>query len=256
MPLHILLEIAIDSEADARSAASAGADRLELCSDLAHHGFTPTLDLIRAAARIPSITTVAMIRPASAGNASFIHSRDEWSMLVSQASAALAAGAGGLVFGCLTSAREVDESRVRELVRLAAQSSPPRDTVFHRAFDLTPDPLISAQQLADLGVTRILTSGLSAARTAADLGAPVPPPPPSSSPWQQGGDSWDRRVERLATLIRTVGTRIQILPGGGLRASNAAELIARTNCTQLHSSARAPPGTFSPEQVLALRAAI
>jgi len=254
MPLHILLEIAIDSEADARSAASAGADRLELCSDLAHHGFTPTLDLIRAAARIPSITTVAMIRPASAGNASFIHSRDEWSMLVSQASAALAAGAGGLVFGCLTSAREVDESRVRELVRLAAQSSPPRDTVFHRAFDLTLDPLISAQQLADLGVTRVLTSGLSAATTAADLGTPAPPP--SFSAWQRAGDSWDRRVERLATLIRTVGTRIQILPGGGLRASNAAELIARTNCTQLHSSARAPPGTFSPEQVLALRAAI
>ena len=250
----ILLEIAVDSEADARSAASAGANRLELCSDLAHHGFTPSLDLIRAAARIPNITTVAMIRPASVSNSFFNYPRDEWSTFMSEAHAALDAGAGGLVFGCLTPALEIDKARVRELVNLAAHATPPRETVFHRAFDLTPDPLASAQQLADLGVTRILTSGLSAARTAADLGSPAPPP--SSSPWHRAGDSWDRRLERLATLIRAVGTRIQILPGGGLRASNAAELIARTGCTQVHSSARASTGPFSAEQVLALRAAI
>ena len=41
----------------------------------------------------------------------------------------------------------------------AARQAGVRENVFHRAFDVTPDPHEALLTLIDLGVTRILTSG-------------------------------------------------------------------------------------------------
>src|SRR5262249_60596312 len=64
-------------------------------------------------------------------------------------------GADGVAFGVLTADGRVDRERCREVVRQAAG----REVVFHRAFDVTPDPVAALEELVDLGVRRVLTSG-------------------------------------------------------------------------------------------------
>jgi copper homeostasis protein len=254
---RITLEIAVDCAADAAAAVAAGADRLELCSDLAGHGYTPDVELVRAAARITGASTVAMVRPrgmgpGAAGAAGFVYGREEWSLVMTEAERLLATGAGGVVFGALDPDGSLNRDQVRQMVVLAAG----RETVFHRAIDLTLDPIRSAQQLADLGVTRVLTSGMSLAGTAGDLNAACGSMTANSAAaWQTGGDAWPRRLERITEMVRVVAGRIQVLPGGGIRAANAAEVLKATGCSQVHSSGRIG-GKFDAAAVAGLRASI
>lgn len=254
---RILLEIAVESVADAAAAAEAGADRLELCSDLSHHGFTPSPELVRFAAGMSNVRTVAMIRPRwlapeAGGVEGFVYGPEDWAQEMDEAERVLEAGAGGLVFGALDPDGSLNRQQVEQLVSLAAG----RETVFHRAIDLTADPACAAEQLADLGVTRVLTSGMSLEATARDLGAATARPAAAGrSAWQTGGDGWTRRLERIGGLVRAVGERIEVLPGGGIRADNAAELVRRTGCTQVHSSGRTG-GRFDAAAIAQLRASI
>jgi copper homeostasis protein len=45
-------------------------------------------------------------------------------------------------------------------------------------------------------------------------------------------------VELLRELVRAADERIVIMPGSGVRASNIAELAARTGAVEFHTSAR------------------
>lgn len=250
-PARVVLEIAVDNVGDALAAADAGADRLELCADLSRHGLTASRKLVaEVVAAIPAhVRTVAMVRPAPG---SCVHDAARWQTAISDAAAALDAGAGGVVFGCLTADGRIDDDRVRQLVKLAAT----KETVFHRAFDLLPDPVEELSRLADLGVTRVLTSGMSAGRTAHDLGE-VPPPWTDQGPWHIGGDDWPRRYRRIAQLVAAAGSRIEALVGGGVRTTNVRALVDATGCRQVHSSARTGPGgTLSAGEIRGLVASI
>jgi copper homeostasis protein len=88
----------------------------------------------------------------------------------------------------------------------------PRQAVFHRAFDVVPDPLLALDQLIDLGIHRIMTSGQEAT---ALQGIPL-----------------------IAALVQHAQTRIEILPAGGIRADHVRELLAQTGCDQVHASLR------------------
>lgn len=84
--------------------------------------------------------------------------------------------------------------------------------VFHRAIDVTPDIDAAVQMLIDLGVDRVLTSGQKAkALNGADV---------------------------IAELQEIYGDRIQILPGSGINAGNAAKILEKTGVNQLHASCR------------------
>lgn len=241
---RVLVEIAVDSVADALAAVEAGADRLELCAALREHGLTPARDLVAAVAG--RVRTVAMARPAPGS----VHDGASWQRTLDDARAVIDAGAGGVVFGCLTPRGAIDRPRVEQLVDLARGAG--RETVFHRAIDLAADPLAALRELADLGVSRVLTSGLSGPRTARDLaerGADWPRDPA----WNEGGDDWPRRFQRLAALVGAAQGRIDVLVGGGVRAGNAREIVGQTGCTQLHSSARVgSDAAFSAAEARAL----
>lgn len=248
-----LLEIAVDTLEDAIAAEAAGADRLELVADLHTNGLTPPTALLRdvlAAVRIP---VVAMVRPHPGP---FTHDAAAWRHYLRDAEALLAAGAHGIVFGSTAADGSPNETHVRELVRLAASHSTPvavRETIVHRAFDLSPDPLGALTLLADCGITRILTAGQSPAHAAAALG--LAPPAPS--------ESFEARLHRLHALVArardqsTSSERPQILICGGVRSGNAVEILSRTHAVQLHSAARlGTPPMFSREECVKLRAAI
>lgn len=201
----MLIEACCGSADDVIQAARGGADRVELNSALFLGGLTPTPGCLEAARARVTLPIMAMLRPREGG---FCYTAAEFDTMLRDGRHLLAAGADGLVFGCLHADGSVDEARTRELVALAEG----RDTVFHRAIDVVPDWKRALDALIRLGVTRVLTSGQS---PAAFYGAAV-----------------------IAEMRRFAGNAIEILPGAGITLQNARQLAEMTGCTQLHLSHR------------------
>jgi copper homeostasis protein len=199
----LLLEICTASAEDCLLAEQGGADRVELNSALMLGGLTPSLGNVREARSVTRIPIIAMVRPRAAG---FCYSASEFKVMQRDAEIALAEGIAGIAFGILTSEGAIDVDRCRALIKLAAG----RDTVFHRAFDVTPNPLEAIDQLADLGVTRIMTSGQEA--------------------------SAYNGIENIARFIKHATGRISILPAGGINRFTVADVVSRTGCDQIHAS--------------------
>jgi len=201
---RVLLEICCGSIDDAIEAEKGGADRVELCSALFLGGLTPSLGTIQEAKRRLKIPIMVMVRPRGGG---FAYTEAEMASMERDTEAAVENGADGVVFGILQSDGNVDIPRCRRIRRLIGE----REAVFHRAFDVTPDPFEALEQLVDLGITRVLTSGQK--------------------------ESVPEGVELINKLIERAHGRIEILPGGGIQALNLKEMIERIGCGQVHLTA-------------------
>ena len=64
---NILLEVCCGSADDVIEAYQAGADRVELNSDLFHGGLTPTVGTLRVVKRETDIPVMTMVRPREGG---------------------------------------------------------------------------------------------------------------------------------------------------------------------------------------------
>ena len=136
-------------------AVGVGADRIELCAAPEVGGLTPGAGLLEGAisAAAGRLDVVALVRPRVGGFA--LRGPGELEALVRDVRAARAAGASGIAVGVLGRDGELDEGAMRELVS-ASEGMP---VTLHRAIDLTPDPVDTLEKAADLGVSRVLTSG-------------------------------------------------------------------------------------------------
>jgi copper homeostasis protein len=199
----ITLEICTASVEDCVRAERGGADRVELNCALMLGGLTPSLGALRGSRAAVRLPIIAMIRPRPAG---FCYSRAEFTVMQRDAELALGEKADGIAFGILTAAGAVDTRRCREMVKLAAG----RQAVFHRAFDVVLDSLRALEQLIDLGLTRVMTSGQEA--------------------------SAYNGAAQIAEYIRRAAGRIEILPAGGINRFTVADVIKRTGCDQVHAS--------------------
>jgi copper homeostasis protein len=198
-----LLEVAVASLDDAVVAAENGAHRLELNSALELGGLTPSLGLLKEVSQAVHLPVIVMLRPRAGG---FVYSAAEFKTLQHDCDLALSNGAAGLAFGFLQPDHRMDLDRCRQVIRQVGKAQ----TVFHRAFDLVADSAAALDQLLDLGVTRVLTSG----------GAP---------------DALEGAAA-ISNLIQHAGERIEILPGGGIRADNVLDILRATGCKQVHGS--------------------
>jgi copper homeostasis protein len=211
----ILLEICCGSAEDAIEAAAGGADRVELCSALFLGGLTPSLGSLREVKQRTQIPVIAMNRPRQAG---FRYSATEFAVMERDAELLLEHNADGIVFGILNADGSVDSGRTRALRKRIG----PRTAVFHRAFDVTPDPFRALEELIDLGIDRVLTSGQ---KNGAPEGAAL-----------------------IKQLIERAAGRIEVLPGAGITLENVGQLIDETKCTQVHLTAfaeRQDPSTLA-----------
>jgi copper homeostasis protein len=202
-PNTVQLEICAASAQDCLCAQEGGADRVELNSALMLGGLTPSLGCLREALAITQIPIIAMVRPRPGG---FCYSKTEFNSMLRDAELMLAEGVAGIAFGILTEQGNVDRARSQLLLKLVGQ----RQAVFHRAFDVTPDPLAALEELIDLGVTRVMTSGQEAS---AYNGIPT-----------------------IARFIQHASGRISILPAGGINRFTVADVVSRTGCDQIHAS--------------------
>ena len=128
----VLLEVIATTVGDAKAAARAGADRLELVTAISEGGLTPGIGLIEAVVAAVPIPVNVIVRPHSR---SFVYDADDLRVIERDVRAAVAAGANGVVFGALDARGDVD---LDALARIAAAANG-RDLTFHRAFDVSRD---------------------------------------------------------------------------------------------------------------------
>lgn len=203
-----IVEICCGSYGDAMQAAAGGAKRIELNSALMLGGLTPTETTLRMVKEGSELQVIAMVRPRGAG---FCYTDEEYRVMERECRQLLAAGADGIAFGCLTADRMPEREKNRRLLELIKEKG--KTAVFHRAFDCTSQPLAAIEMLIEMGVDRVLTSGLQ--------------------------EKAMEGKEMLRRLQKDYGDRIQILAGSGIHAGNAAELMGYTKIFQVHSSCKA-----------------
>ena len=148
----MIKEACVESFEKALEAQNNGADRIELCENLSVGGTTPSYGTVKICLEKLNIPIFPMIR-ARGGN--FVYSKDEIEIMKEDIKVFKDLGVKGLVLGCLTSDNKIDLELTKTLVNLAY----PMEITFHKAIDEISNPLDYIDDLVDIGIKRILTSG-------------------------------------------------------------------------------------------------
>lgn len=224
MSARVTLEIAAGSLASALAAQEGGADRVELCENLAEGGCTPSHGTLAAARDRLRIPLYVLIRPRGGD---FVYDEAEREVMLRDVEHCVGLGCDGVVIGALDPRGEVDVATCAAL-RAAAG---PLATTFHRAIDVAPDPLRALEAAITLGCGRVLTSGGQA-------GAP-------------------EGAAGIAALAARAAGRITVMAGAGIDAGNVAALLRQAGVTEVHASARTwrHPGNLQRSGLAGLDAA-
>lgn len=178
-------------------------DRIELCQNLEQGGMTPSPGLIDYALAY-GIETHVLIRPRPGG---FRYNKDEQEIMLRDILESKNQGAHGVVIGVLNDFGMIDEKSITLMVEKAGGM----DVTFHRAFDDTFEFEKSIDLLVNLGVKRILSSGL--------------------------GSNVELGMENLKAMVKYANGRIEIMPGGGINQNNIRKIISEVKPNAIHFSA-------------------
>ena len=203
--MSFLIEIATSDFATTKSAVEGGADRIELCANLAEGGTTPSYGLIMQCREAFDVLIYPIIRPRGGD---FLYTSEEFEIILHDVKLCKQLGCDGVVIGLLNTDGSIDKKRTSSLVEIAY----PMGVTFHRAFDRCKDPFEALEQLIEAGCERILTSG--------------------QQPSAPDG------IDLIAQLNTKANHRIIIMPGSGVRKENIKMLADKTGCTEFHSSLR------------------
>ncbi len=200
----ITMEVCCYNLESAIYAEAAGADRIELCANRHQGGTTSSYGMLEVVRKIVEIPIFSMIRPRGGD---FLYSKEELEVMLHDIQMAKELGMEGVVIGVLRKDGQVDievMSRLIEVVR-------PMEVTFHRAFDLTPDPVKSLEDLKSLGVDRLLTSGH---RSSAFEG-----------------------MEVIRSLVESSQGKLLVMPGAGITEENVVQILLHTGAKEFHVSA-------------------
>ncbi len=203
--IKFIIEIATSDFTTTRSAVEGGADRVELCANLAEGGTTPSFATIKKCREAFPVLLYPIIRPRGGD---FLYTKDEFDIMRQDVRLCKQLGCDGIVTGLLNMDGSIDLARTEELIELAY----PLGVTFHRAFDRCRDPFEALEKLMEIGCERILTSG--------------------QQPSVTDG------IDLVTELNRIADQRIIIMPGSGVRKENIQMLAVKTGCREFHSSLR------------------
>ena len=202
---YMIIEVCAYSLESCINAQAGGAGRIELCGGLGEGGTTPSAGLIELVREHVQIPLFVMIRPRGGD---FVYDVFEEEIMKKDIALAKKLGADGVVLGILHADGQVNIERTKEMVEFAH----PMKVTFHRAFDLTPNPIKALKAVIETGAERILTSGQK----------------PSAI----------EGIELLRQLAKEAGNAIEIMAGGGVNHHNAVAL-AEAGVHALHLTAKA-----------------
>lgn len=219
----IPVEICVEDIAGVRAGFAAGAQRVELCSNLEVGGLTPPAAQVLEALQVqqeiaPQGTVMVLVRP-RAGD--FVYSEAEIMQTCEQIAEILdlynalrvrnatcntvspvpAAAHSpqskanlGFVVGAVTNSGKLDNAALKRF-RAAAGDKP---LTFHRAFDTLTDQFTALEELISLGYQRVLTTG---------------------------GDKTRAQPARLRALVQAAAGKLGIIASGGLRSYNLEQIV-------------------------------
>lgn len=200
-----LLEICAGSMNSALAAQEGGADRIELCDNMAVGGTTTSYGMISTCKKLLQIPVFPIIRPRGGD---FLYSVEEFEVMKQDVITCSELGCEGVVFGILQNDGSIDMKRCSELITLAK----PMQVTFHRAFDHCNDLKKGLEDVISLGCDRVLSSGGEI--YAAD------------------------GIKMLKDLVQKAENRISIMPGSGITHKNLLRLIRETGACEFHSTAK------------------
>lgn len=244
IPVPVLREFCAENLTHVAAALEAGAERIELCDNLAVGGTTPSAGVIWKAceaAHAEGARVMCMVRPRGGD---FCYDLDELQATEADISVALDLGADGIVLGCLApcdaesyvASREVaiaagdlpgagyaggfaiDYAALDRLCSAARAAASGRqdalDITFHMAFDALPDEAQdeALELLPTFGVTRVLSHGGAA------------------------GTRIEDNLDRLRALIERAPDGLTVLPGAGITHGNADAVARSTGAWELHGT--------------------
>ena len=200
-----ILEVCADSVESSIAADQAGADRLELCSNLMIGGTTPGSCLFNAVRKYCDIKIHVLIRPRYGD---FCYTDYEYEVMKEEVKLFRDMGADGLVIGILKPDGNLDIERMEGLME-SAKGIP---FTLHRAFDMCADPFRALEEAKLLGFKTILTSGQ-----------------------QNKCSEGQELIQRLVELSKG---DLDILVGGGVDAGVIQQLAPFTKASAYHMSGK------------------
>jgi copper homeostasis protein len=214
--VRMLVEVCANSLESALNAEHAGADRIELCSELGVGGVTPSHGLIALVKEKLKIPIHVLIRPRSGH---FTYSDTEFEVMKADIAFCKSIGVAGIVSGILNTDATLDIERTKTFVEIIK----PLHFTFHRAFDWIPNSETALKQLGAMGVATILTSGK---QLTAELGLV------NLKKWQQH-------------------TSMTIMAGAGINPDNAAR-FKEEGLRAIHLSGTGFVNTISTENKIGM----
>lgn len=200
-----LIEGCVDSLASAIAADRGGADRLELCANLAIGGTTPSRALFRQVKAGCRAKVNVLIRPRFGD---FLYDDAELEQMAEEISAFRDLGANGVVIGVLTPQGQLNKAAMAGLMAHAGGM----EVTLHRAFDMARDPVETLEEAVELGCRTILTSG-------------------------QAQDALTG-ANTLAELLKRADGRIDVMAGSGVRKDNIRAIYEKTGIRVFHTTGR------------------
>lgn len=199
------LEICVGSWESAMAAQMGGADRIELCDNLAEGGTTPSYGMLLQCKKSLQIPFFPIIRPRGGD---FMFSAEEFEIMKEDVAISKELGCQGIVIGILRKDGNIDSERCAQLIDIAGGL----EITFHRAFDRCSDLERGLEDIIQLGCHRVLTSG---AKENAFEGLAV-----------------------LKSLVIQAGSRISIMPGSGINEQNLAQIAHESAAIEFHTTAK------------------
>lgn len=200
-----ILECCVDSVESALEAQKGGANRIELCSALVIGGLTPSVALFQRVKELLDIKIHVLLRPRFGD---FCYTDYEHEIIKEEVRKFRELGADGVVIGTLKPDGTLNMEQMTELVKEAGEMS----ITLHRAFDMCKDPIETLENVKELGIHTILTSGQK--------------------------NSCINGTQLLSELVRKADNKVDILIGGGVDAAVIEELHNNTGATSYHMSGK------------------
>lgn len=200
----MIKEACVESLSEALIAEKKGADRIELCDNLAVGGTTQSYGTIKLALKYLNIPVFPIIR---ARGGDFFYSHEEIEIMKEDIKMCKSLGVKGVVLGMLVKNNgkvEIHWEVLKEMVELAS----PMEVTFHKAIDELENPVEAVEGLINIGVKRILTSGTKA--TALE------------------------GKEILNKMIEKAQGKITIVVAGGVTTENFAEVSEKIVSSEYH----------------------
>lgn len=206
----MIKEAVVETIEEVESAIANGADRLELCDNLAVGGTTPSYGMVEITAEICKAHKVELAVRIRPRGGDFVYNLYDFEIMQRDIKHFKALQVDYFVFGCLTVDHVLNEWQMKTLRNLSA----PIPVVCHMAFDLIHQhgQIKALHQLIDLGFTRLLTHG----------------GPKESNLFNN--------LNHLGKLVVNSGGKIEIMPGGGLTKDNLPELLEAFPFQEVHGT--------------------